>query len=310
MNIHKNLPDAGIGGAEISDMEKINTLTKRPLTAEEVYTFSVRLCDNEVDRDGERFLEETLRGLAPLFVGKSGIFDHCWSAKEQTARIYETEVCYEAGHLTAAGDPYCYLKGKAYMLRTEKNQELIDEIEAGILKEVSVGCSVEKAVCSVCGAQSGTCDHKHGETYSGKLCCTELCGAKDAYEWSFVAVPAQKQAGVMKRFSGGKTVDLKSFLRRQGGDYIAELEALEREAAMGRSYMKSLRRDVLRCACLAEPELDGRLFASALDKLEEAELLELQRLYGGKTEKSLAAAPQLQYDAKSTAGSDGAAFLI
>ena len=33
----------------------INQFTKRALKEDEVYTFAVRLCDNEVDRDGERF---------------------------------------------------------------------------------------------------------------------------------------------------------------------------------------------------------------------------------------------------------------
>ena len=37
------------------ELEQINRLARRELTAEEVYAFSVRLCDNEVDRDGERF---------------------------------------------------------------------------------------------------------------------------------------------------------------------------------------------------------------------------------------------------------------
>ena len=54
---------------------------------EEVYTFSVRLCDNEIDRDGERFDEQTLRELAALFIGKSGIFDHCWSAWADGAHL-------------------------------------------------------------------------------------------------------------------------------------------------------------------------------------------------------------------------------
>ena len=65
---------------------------QREMTPEEVYTFSVRLCDNEIDRDGERFDEQTLRELAALFIGKSGIFDHCWSAggrrRAFTARRY------------------------------------------------------------------------------------------------------------------------------------------------------------------------------------------------------------------------------
>ena len=53
----------------------INQFTKRALKEDEVYTFAVRLCDNEVDRDGERFPRATLEELAELFVGKSGIFD-------------------------------------------------------------------------------------------------------------------------------------------------------------------------------------------------------------------------------------------
>ena len=77
------------------ELSAINTFTKRALGADEVYTFAVRLCDNEVDRDGERFPRATLEELAELFVGKSGIFDHEWTAKGQAARIYRTEVVEE-----------------------------------------------------------------------------------------------------------------------------------------------------------------------------------------------------------------------
>ena len=110
-------------------LEDINRLSRTPLTEAEVYAFAVRLCDNQVDRDGERFPPETLEELAPLFVGKSGIFDHQWSAMGQTARIYRTEVVREENVLTRAGDRYCYLKGYAYLLRTEGNRELIAEME-------------------------------------------------------------------------------------------------------------------------------------------------------------------------------------
>ena len=54
-----------------------------------------------------------------------------------------------------------------------------------------------------------------GQRYDGKLCFTELQGAEDAYEWSFVAVPAQRGAGVLKTFSGGGE-DLRAFLKRCG----------------------------------------------------------------------------------------------
>lgn len=68
-------------------MEKINLYTRRAYKPEEVYTFSVVLCDNEVDRDGECFTKETLEELAKLFVGKTGILDHEPTSKNQTARV-------------------------------------------------------------------------------------------------------------------------------------------------------------------------------------------------------------------------------
>lgn len=311
MEIHKNLPGVAPGGERAADMEAINALAKTALSPEEVYTFSVRLCDNEVDRDGERFSEETLRQLGELFVGKSGIFDHEWSAKGQTARIYRTEMCYEPGVMTAAGDRYCYLKGGAYMLRTEKNRDLIEEIEAGIKKEVSVGCSVREAVCSICGARDGECEHVRGKVYDGKLCYTELRDATDAYEWSFVAVPAQRNAGVMKRFGGSREPGLKEFLTRGGReDYLEELSRLEEEAAMGRSYMKALRRDVTRLACVAEEDLDGAVFASILEKLSEKELLELRRVYQKRADSMLLPELQLKFDSAAASLPDGSAFLI
>ena len=70
------------------ELRLINTYTRRNLSADEVYVFSVTLCDNDVDRDGERFTVESLFALEKLFVGKTGIFDHPPSAKNQTARIF------------------------------------------------------------------------------------------------------------------------------------------------------------------------------------------------------------------------------
>lgn len=181
-----------------ADLALINGLTLSPVTEEEVFTFALRLCDNEVDRDSERFDRPALDKLAELFVGKPGIFDHRWTAQGQTARLYKTEVVEVPGQATAAGDALCYLKGWAYMPRTEANEPLIREIETGIKREVSVGVSVGQCLCSICGGQRGRCGHRAGMDYDGKTCHFILSDPQDAYEWSFVAVPAQRDAGVIK----------------------------------------------------------------------------------------------------------------
>lgn len=289
MDICKEAAVAAVGQVSGEDLELINALARRELKAEEVYTFAVRLCDNEIDRDGERFDEDTLEELGKLFVGVSGVFDHQWSAKGQAARIYRTQVVREES-LTEDGRPYRYLKGWAYMMRTGENEALIAEIDGGIKREVSVGCAVERVVCSVCGQELGQCGHEKGEEYGGKVCHGILTGAADAYEWSFVAVPAQRKAGVVK--SAGAR--------------------LEEEARLGRRYLKGLRRELVRLAGLAEPEAEHELLVRVADRLDEAELKGLIGLYRGRVERKLLPAVQLDYgggDGEDGSGAD-AAFLI
>lgn len=284
MEIHKEIGAAlgeVLGSGELA---LINGFAKTALRAEQVYTFAVRLCDNEVDRDWERFDEAALSALGDLFVGKSGIFDHQWSTEGQTARLYRTELVREPGTKTAAGDGYCYLKGWAYLLRSEKNQTLIEEIEGGIKKEVSVGCSVARSICSICGGESGTCSHVKGQSYGGKRCFSELREPTDAYEWSFVAVPAQRQAGVMKQL-------LQQENRKACGE---ELSLLRAQAELGRNYMKGLRHEVVRLALLGDPHLDGEVFTGIAEKLAEPELLELKRAYGAQVDAQFAVLPQLR----------------
>ncbi len=292
--------DAGLGrGPQVDrrELEQIHQFSRKELTAEEVYTFSVRLCDNEIDRDGERFSPQALETLAEKFVGKSGIFDHEWSARGQTARIYRAEVVREPEATTRAGDPLCYVKGYAYMLRTEANRDLIAEIDAGIKREVSVGCAVERSVCSVCGEDirdREKCRHIRGRTYNGKLCWAELDGVTDAYEWSFVAVPAQPGAGVLKGFRGE-----------------ARLERLEQEAALGRKYLAGLRREVARLGALAELELEAPVLERMTEKLEEGELEALRKALEKRTRERYALRTQLTYSEgqEQETARDGA-FLI
>lgn len=245
MRIQKTSQQPAGSGLLPGHLEDINRLSRASLSAQEVYAFSLCLCDNEVDRDQERFPEKTLEQLAPLFVGKSGLFDHSWSARGQAARLYRTEVVREPERLTQAGDGYCWLKGWAYMVRTPDNQGLIAEIEGGIKKEVSVGCAVKRAVCSICGAERGqSCGHKPGEVYDGAQCFFQLEEAVDAYEFSFVAVPAQPRAGVVKGLcpTGEGAQTLRELAAGRDG-CVRELEVLEREAALGRKWLSSLREE-------------------------------------------------------------------
>lgn len=265
------------------------------------------LCDNEVDRDGECFSLQTLQELRELFVGKTGICDHDWKSGNQKARIYRTEVMTDPNRKTLGGEDYSYLKGYAYMLRLPGNEELIAEIEGGIKKETSVGCSVSRTVCSVCGEELGSCGHVKGQEYGGKLCYGILEGAVDAYEWSFVAVPAQKEAGVTKRLGGAK--DLKSFVMSpEGSRFTAEWKQLEKQAALGRTYQTELKAEVLRLCLICDEGIYPTL-SKAVETLEAEQLQELKKHYQAVSAEKFPVTPQLP-GRQETIRFDGEAFRI
>ena len=105
------------------ELEIINSYATVPLKAEDVFIFTVTLCDNEVDRDNERFTLEALCKLRELFPGKTGISDHSMRSKDQRARVFRTYL-EESGSKNSVDEPYTALKARAYMLRSRENESL------------------------------------------------------------------------------------------------------------------------------------------------------------------------------------------
>ncbi|MDR2656085.1 MAG: hypothetical protein LBC56_08510 [Oscillospiraceae bacterium] len=286
---------------DAKELELINQYSLSPLAAEEVFSFNVTLCDNEIDRDFERFDLDALQKLQTLFLGKPGIFDHNPKAESQTARIYSAEVVPDVKRVTGAGETYYALKAKAYMLKSEKNADLIRELEGGIKKEVSVSCSVEKEICSVCGAdwKKGGCSHIAGKIENGRLCHRILQNPLDAYEWSFVAIPAQREAGVTKIYlktnPGGQPELDGGYLRR-----------LEKEAAYGRAYHAELVRDIVKLGFFRNAGMPSDVLEAIAQKLDIEELKALKGAFGHDG----AFAPPATALIKAEEITDNKAFLI
>ena len=266
MDIRKGTAVSGTGVANQGQLEAINAQAKATLTAEQVYVFSLRLCDDQIDRDMERFDTQALPALAKLFLGKTGIVDHRWSADGQVARIFETQVVQEKG--------ISYIKAWAYIRRGGQGEEVIADIEAGIKKEVSVGCAMGRAVCSVCGGDYGSCGHQKGERYEGQLCHVILKEPMDAYEFSFVAVPAQRQAGVMKAVGGGSRT-LKELAEEFGVQ--GEFRALYAQAQLGKEYEQQLRSEVVRLALSLDMGIEEPVLRSISEKVSAQELQKLKQ---------------------------------
>ena len=306
------------------EMEVINRYTTSPLKKEDVFTFTVTLCDNEVDRDFECFTNQALMTLKELFVGKTGISDHSMRSKDQRARIFNTYI-EKSGEKNSLGEEYIALKAQAYMLRNEETASLIAEIKGGIKKEVSISCSVNKSTCSICGAdmKKHSCKHIKGRCYESKLCYALLSEPTDAYEWSFVAVPAQRKAGVTKSFvnkeetvlynptdivkslSSERTLTEKEIDCLKG--HIASLEELAQEATV---YKACLTKEIERLALMAMPKVNFKAFIRSCETMKVSQLMELKNGLEAQVREKIPSGLQLRSAAKQTKTDNNTEFRI
>lgn len=315
------------GTPDETAMEKISQYTKKRLDPKELFAFTVTLCDNDIDRDCERFSETCLTLLAPLMKGRTGICDHDNRAQNQSARLYDCYTAVSDTEKNRLGQPLMRLVGEAYMLRTPGQAETIAQIEGGIRREVSISCSVKKQTCSVCGKDIRSCGHLRGRDYDGKLCFAELSEPADGYEWSFVAVPAQKNAGVTKSKKAVRsmeTTQMSALSKAIGEGTLTEREedviltgeeavALSKQIASlgelaetGRLYLKKLREETLSASVLAGLNIPESVF----EKLSAQELTALKKDFDALAAGFVPVTPQTAPEASDESSSELDGYII
>lgn len=268
------------GQVSAEDLELINRQSLKQLSADEIFTFSVILCDNEIDRDFEVFSDEALSSLEKLFVGKTGILNHSNRSQDQMCRTYKTELLCDSERKTEYGESYKYLKAWCYTVKSAKNEDLIKDIESGIKKEVSVSCNFSEKVCSVCG--ESVCSHKEGSFYGDTLCFKRINGVTDAYEWSFVAVPAQRNAGVTKTAKG--TLNTHAQIVKA---------AAKKEMSFALQYRNEMKKRAQKGFSLMLPELSSETAESIINLCNANALSELVLAFEKKTAKAFPVKSQL-----------------
>lgn len=186
-----------------ADLELIKSHTvEQNIDKNDLFVFRVRLCDTNIDRVFDKMTPHFIEQVANRASGMPCLFDHVWEADGIEARVYKAESVKEGNE--------CYVKLYCYCLSSQK--DTIDRIRYGLLREVSIGFESIHDKCSICGCE--TTKGKNGETlcpnghtmgkeYDGKLCYNIIDELSDLLEFSFVSVPAQRQASIIKNFTGG-----------------------------------------------------------------------------------------------------------
>lgn len=94
----KAAPDEG-------EMALVNAQALRELGAEEVFTFRLAACNNQVDPGPGAVQRCGPGGAGGEICGPPGADGHCWSAGSQTARVYAAGV--EPMRRRRAGNSWC-----------------------------------------------------------------------------------------------------------------------------------------------------------------------------------------------------------
>jgi uncharacterized ferredoxin-like protein len=230
------------------DMRKINAVSAYPLTADQVFIFRMKLCDNDVDQDFDRFTTDTLHNLAKMYVGKPGVIDG-----QKAGRIYDAYVSADIERITEAGDIFCEVIAHVYVLRSAVSQERFEALIKKGMKKVAVGCSFVSTTCSICGEES--CSHIKGNVYDGKLCFKNFNSLLDVYEWAVETDSKKPDEGmtldsaiyhcyeVANRLKNGDACDFCAIEHEQLAHWLEELKRLRVECdGMRSNWYKSVER--------------------------------------------------------------------
>ena len=149
----------------------------------------------------------------------------------------------------------------------------------------------------------------------------ELKDPKDAYEWSFVAVPAQPAAGVTKSHAARKALHLtpeRAIAEMERGELHLDaaaayglrkhIELLEKHSEEAGRYRETLCEAIRRRTMLAQPEMTPALLEKSMAALSVPELETLAALM--KKQAARRFAPVVQTAPAKETETDNRAFCI
>lgn len=200
----------GFGTPNEEQLKKINKFARRPLSAEQVFTFDAKFVGDGIIPT--RFMRLTKPLLEDFNrdanAGIAFMLDHSWSgffARPKAAFTYGRSYSSELKPSTDGpeGEKLAQF-GEIYIVRDREKDgiatnQLIADIEDGVLFDLSIGFQFSVALCSICEENiwSMKCEHWPGKTYDGKLCVAEAQAPGTQMEISGVFDGAYPSAGIL-----------------------------------------------------------------------------------------------------------------
>ena len=194
-------------------LEKINLLAKRPLSAEDVFVFAGKaIGDGLIPTRYMRVHKSLMEAFkVDALKGVSLMLDHAWANFGILAQAYGRtfDAVIRRTMDESETDEVNALFLDHYIVRNREKSgiatdQLIADIEDGVLFDTSIGFGNSKYECSICGGDymdSSKCEHYRGSEYDGKTCSIILKPPGYLMENSLVFDGAYPGAGVLSAMS-------------------------------------------------------------------------------------------------------------
>jgi hypothetical protein len=169
-------------------LEKINAIEGQTLSEDEVYVFTINMTGNNLDKDYEMFSVGALKQLAEMYIGKPLKYQG-----NIIGRIFNTYLEVQEDFVVENGERYYRLKADVYSVIIPSTTPIIKKIKEEVCGKksdtealISISCSVDEAICSICGEnrrKRNNCEHINSQLYNNShLCYVTLQNVTDVYE--------------------------------------------------------------------------------------------------------------------------------
>lgn len=175
------------------------------------------------NRNGDIFTLEECRKAYPTFIGRNLHLDHDTSSvAKAVGKVFDAKLLHDPLARDGKGEYYI---GCLCGVDKVAHPDIAMKVAHGVIDSVSMGASVEKNTCTICGAECTTpeqfCKHLHNlgrtDPETGKL-CTAINHGVTFVELSLVGTPADPEALMQQVFAAEtpkgleKTADTKQVI--------------------------------------------------------------------------------------------------
>lgn len=210
------------------DLDAINRHALEALSEDDVFVVTMHLANDQIDRSHERFSLPYLERFAETAPGKPVMVGHD-KTKEPVGKFFAADVVRQL-------DGSQHLVTRAYLMASDA---LVPKVKAGIVRDVSIGASVDKRICDLCEKDyDSDCDHIAGRDYGGKRATLTWTGNParvEMREGSFVYLGCQYGAQTVTATAPLGTV-VKEYV--PGGATIVDYGARDVPAPEGEETME------------------------------------------------------------------------